>query len=490
MATFQYSALVDGSSTAFNPTELTGDVLNFDQTSILPHDVYMVRDEDVGGEDDDDLTVAIIDGANAGKHVFLLDMDAKQVTTSNFTFASGGSIFAGDNTSAMTADDSSDTQLGTAFDDLFIGFGGNDSQSGGAGNDVFAFYLGADGHYSGALGDTISGGSGVDELRFLDQGEVGATVDLRTGAVSGGDIDGTSNATSTGIANVAGTIFDDMFIGNGGANLLVGRDGDDTLRGSGGNDTMEGGIGSDRLTGGAGFDWADYQHAAAGASINLATGRGNDGDGGRDIVQDVEGVIGSAFGDDFTGSDLANVIDMRSGKDTAHAGGGNDTVFGGNGDDKLYGGAGDDLLYGGGGKDIYWGDAGEDTFVGSGSSAFFSDAVATTGKDKFKVMGTDLGRDFVFAFDTDTTGGLDTSVDNIDLSPLFNLIGYTGTDPIADGYMKIEDTAGGGKGDSSIHDAVVWIDPDGGGNSWTGVIQIVDVTAAQLLSNPDYFTFQ
>src|SRR6185503_19804200 len=97
-----------------------------------------------------------------------------------------------------------------------------------------------------------------------DQGEVGAHVNLAMGTVSGGDIDGTSNAHVSGIEWVAGTILDDNFLGSTGANLLIGRDGDDTLRGGGGADTIEGGIGNDVLNGGDGRDWIDYQHATEG----------------------------------------------------------------------------------------------------------------------------------------------------------------------------------------------------------------------------------
>jgi Ca2+-binding RTX toxin-like protein len=484
MATFQYSAIANGESQAFDPSV---DVLNFDQAAISPFDVYMVRDDDVGGGSATDLTVAVIDGPLAGKHIFLLDMAQGRITTSNFTFAAGGSIFVGDNTTALGPDDGANTINGTSFGDLIVGLGGNDDLFGGGGDDVFAFYLGASGRYSGAAGDQINGGAGDDTLRFLDFGEVGATVNLATGAVSGGDIDGTSSATVTNMEHAAGTIFADDFTGNGGANLFVGRDGDDTLRGSGGADTLEGGAGDDRLVGGGGRDWADYQHATAGVDIMLASG-GSDGEGGTDVLVTMEDFIGSAFGDDVTGTTGTNVFDVRGGADTVHAGGGDDTVFGGHGADRLWGGSGDDLIMGHRGSDVLWGDAGNDTLAGSGSSAFLDGATASAGRDIFKATSVDQGRDFIFAFDTNTSTG-DANVDAIDLVALFNAIGYTGADPIGDGYMRIVG-AGGGQGDSGTNDAVVQIDANGGGNSWTSLFQVVDVTAANLLANPDYFIFQ
>jgi Ca2+-binding RTX toxin-like protein len=484
MATFQYSAQANGSAITFNPNA-GGDILNFDQTAIRPHDIFLVRDENVGGAASDDLTVAVIDGPEAGKHIFLLDIDAKSVTTTNFTFATGGSIFAGDNTSATVADDSANTHTGTVENDLFIGFGGNDNLSGGDGDDVFAFYLGADGRYGT---DVISGGAGSDTLRFLDEGSVGGVVNIATGVVSGGDSDGTSGGTFTGIEHAAGTIFDDEFTGNALANLFVGREGDDTLRGLGGRDTLEGGGGSDRLNGGDGRDWADYQHAAAGIDINMVTG-GADGDGGTDSLAAIEDLIGSAFGDRVIGTTGGNVLDLRGGRDDARGGVGGDTLFGGQGADTLSGNGGRDFLVGGAGNDVYVGGDGNDSLVGSGNSTFISNAEATVGRDVFLATGAGLGADLIFAFDTDTTGGLDASVDTINLVRLFNRIGYTGTDPFADGFLRVV-SGGTGEGSASAQDALVQVDVNGGGDAWTTLFQVVDVSAATMLSNPDYFLFQ
>jgi Ca2+-binding RTX toxin-like protein len=484
MATFVFSTIANGTSLAFDPAL---DILDFDQSDILPHDIYFVRDEDAGGSSELDLTVAVIDGPHAGKHIFLESMQQKQVTSSNFTFAAGGSIFIGDNTIGTTLDDQANIIIGTGFNDLIVGLGGNDDLNGGGGDDVFAFYLGAGGHYSGGAGDEINGGAGTDTLRFLDFGEVGATVNLATGAVSGGDLDGTSSATATNVEHAAGTIYADDFTGNGGNNMFIGRDGDDTLRGAAGRDTLEGGAGDDRLVGGDGRDWADYQHAAAGVDILLASG-GSDGDGGTDVLVSMEDFIGSAFGDDVTGTAGTNVFDMRAGADLVHAGGGGDTLFGGQGVDRLWGGAGNDLIMGHQGSDTLWGDSGLDTLAGSGSSAFLDGASASAGRDVFKATSMDQGRDVIFAFDTSTTTG-DANVDAIDLVALFNAIGYFGIDPIANGYMRIIG-GGGGLGDTGKADAMVQIDADGGGNSWTTLFQVVDVSATQMLSNPDYFMFQ
>jgi Ca2+-binding RTX toxin-like protein len=48
-----------------------------------------------------------------------------------------------------------------------------------------------------------------------------------------------------GIEGLYGSRFDDVLIGDGGANRLFGSDGDDVLVGKGGIDVISGGLGTD-----------------------------------------------------------------------------------------------------------------------------------------------------------------------------------------------------------------------------------------------------
>ena len=60
--------------------------------------------------------------------------------------------------------------------------------------------------------------------------------------------------TLTSIENAWGGAFDDLLLGDGGANFLYGGDGNDTLVGAAGNDILDGGAGTDTLDGGLGND--------------------------------------------------------------------------------------------------------------------------------------------------------------------------------------------------------------------------------------------
>lgn len=143
-----------------------------------------------------------------------------------------------------------------------------------------------------------------------------------------------SALTLTGTGNLDGS-------GNALGNHLIGNAGDNRLLGYAGNDTLEGGAGNDVLDGGEGVDTASYEHADAAVMVSLIRWNGDKVDGvaqatggaGKDILNSIENLTGSAFGDTLTGGDGANVI---------NGGGGADRVLGGSGADLLIGGDGAD----------------------------------------------------------------------------------------------------------------------------------------------------
>ena len=89
------------------------------------------------------------------------------------------------------------------------------------------------------------------------------TVDLSTGAASGGDAEGD---TLQGIENLAGSGLNDTLTGDGEANILLGGAGDDLLAGGGGADTVDGGAGTDRVR--IDLTAADLQNPALLLEIN------------------------------------------------------------------------------------------------------------------------------------------------------------------------------------------------------------------------------
>lgn len=231
-----------------------------------------------------------------------------------------------------------DIFVGSKYDgDLLNGFGGNDALYGGIGSDTL------DG---GADNDTLYGETGSDTL-----------------------IGGTGNDAMYGGAN------NDTLNAGGDDDSLYGQGDADTLNGDAGNDTLLGGAGADVLNGGTDIDLVSYQDATAGVTINLLDGTLNTGDAQGDTYLNIEGFLGSNYGDLFIGDNNANVFNGGGGSDTVsyagHAPGvtvdlaagmgtGGDVlqnfenVIGTDGNDTLTGNSAINVLSGGAGNDTYF----------------------------------------------------------------------------------------------------------------------------------------
>ncbi|OWJ66260.1 calcium-binding protein [Inquilinus limosus] len=141
---------------------------------------------------------------------------------------------------------------GSQGNDTLAGNAGANSLSGNGGNDVLR---------GGAGADRLDGGAGTDTASYYI-GAAGVTVNLATGAGSGGDAQGD---TLTGIENVSGSQGSDILVGNSVANTLQGWSGNDVLTGAGGKDTLTGGAGADR------FVYASTTHSVVGANADRIT---------------------------------------------------------------------------------------------------------------------------------------------------------------------------------------------------------------------------
>jgi uncharacterized protein len=289
-----------------------------------------------------------------------------------------------------------------------------------------------------ALGSAIVEGSGADDV-FLSvaanetfNGQAGTDTINYSTATSSIEVNlGVANGYGRGAQigadrlNSIETVIlgsgDDRFNGGVGQETVNGGDGDDILAGNGGNDVINGGIGSDTASY-AQNTAAVYVELGAGFTLETDTITGTITSGAilsSDMLQDIENVTGSAFGDRFYGNAEDNIFQLGAGADIAYAEGGTDTldysaaagavyadisgsyVFESNSatgtvsgastilstdyayafenltgsafGDRLYGndesniisgGAGDDILYGGNAVDILDGGTGNDRLIG------------------------------------------------------------------------------------------------------------------------------
>jgi Ca2+-binding RTX toxin-like protein len=255
--------------------------------------------------------------------------------------------------------------------DVVYGYGGNDAIYGLGGDDAL---------FGGSGADYLNGGSGIDWAYYSDS-TAGVAVSLASGTGANGYAEGDRLVS---IESIYGSNYDDLFVGNDGANTLRGVLGNDVLKGGGGadvldggsgNDSLNGGAGADALAGGAGVDTAVYSESGAGVVVALINNSASGGDAQGDTFVGIENLTGSSHADQLWGDDAANALNGANGNDIVKGFGGADALNGGNGNDTLWGLDGDDALVGGSGVDEMIGGTGSDTYYVDHAS----DAVTESG---------------------------------------------------------------------------------------------------------------
>jgi len=249
-------------------------------------------------------------------------------------------LYGDGNVNALYGNDGDDSLFGYGSHDILNGGNGNDHLDGGDGNDI----LGGESGFDTASYHYATGGVRVDLAIAGPQDTVAAGFD-----------------TLNEIENLEGSFHDDFLFGDatnnwleGGAgdDVLTGREGADWLWGEHGDDILLGGEGLDLLYGGDGSDTAAYTFASSSVQVDLSdTGFQETNGAGLDLLNGIENLAGSIYGDFLTGDDAGNTIDGFLGDDLINGLDGGDVINGGFGNDLLIGGLGNDVLDGGAGGD-------------------------------------------------------------------------------------------------------------------------------------------
>ncbi|PUE10949.1 hypothetical protein B9Z51_00980 [Limnohabitans sp. T6-5] len=242
---------------------------------------------------------------------------------------------------AVTVDLSTGQATGAAGHDLLsnienvLGSVYNDQLTGNAGNNVLQGNGGD---------DSIDGGAGVDTAvftgNFADYTISTSAAGITTVKANVGN-EGTDTLTrieNITFADKTVSVVASLIVGGSGNDLLVGTSGDDTIYGMSGSDKIMPGAGNDLVDGGehTQHNMVRYTDATSGVVINLITGLASDGQGGQDVLRNIQEVEGSDFGDVMT----LNRWNFAMGN------GGDDTVVSGNGYAVMIGGTGNDVLMG------------------------------------------------------------------------------------------------------------------------------------------------
>jgi Ca2+-binding RTX toxin-like protein len=219
--------------------------------------------------------------------------------------------------------------LGGSAADRLTGGPGNDTLRGNSGDDVL----------DGAGGsDTLEGGSGTDTADY--RARTVALALSNDGVANDGAAGENDNVAGDVERLIAGSGNDDLTGGRYG-DVLAGGEGTDRLRGGDGDDVLDGGPGADTLDGGAGIDTVDYSSRTYPLDVDLAAGRGTDGD----TLTGVDGVTGGSADDRLRGNDSPGRFDGGPGNDWLDGRGGGDRLTGGDGWDHVdYTGRRDDVV--------------------------------------------------------------------------------------------------------------------------------------------------
>ena len=295
---------------------------------------------------------------------------------------------------------------------------------------------------------------------------------------------------------IAGTIFDELYLGLAGDDNLIASLGSDTLDGGIDFDVadyasigtvvtlkafgiLQKGVFTDRLISiekvvGSSLlgDTVDHSGAVTGGGFTV-TGTTTDLAAGfaevnggplplplRINIQNFENVIGSLYNDTITGNSSANVLSGAAGNDSLFGLDGNDSLSGGDGDDYLDGGFGFDTINGGNGNDTT-------------SYAFYSGPIVanlTTGVVSFPGNST-LTDTLISIENLIATNGNDSVTGNSSANVLSGaagndtIIGGLGSDTLTGGlgidifkYNNLADSAFGALNRDTITDFLLGVD--------------------------------
>ncbi|MEH2279824.1 MAG: VCBS domain-containing protein [Nostoc sp.] len=334
----------------------------------------------------------------------------------------------------LTGTSNADTLTGTASNNTISGLAGNDTITGNKGNDTLTGGSGQD-RFVYNLGD------GVDTI--TDFGGVGQGVNPSAAVIA---------ATDTLIFQGAGLTGQNLLLTKNGSNLEV---------------SFESVVNSPKvILQNFALENLDNLRKVNGASVDL----GNILFNGQTTIQndfdifDANSTLTSISRENIVTflNDNNNSIDgFNNSADVINAQGGNDRIDGKSGNDLLRGGAGNDTLIGGSGNDILVGGADNDTLIGdSGNDEFVYQAFSDRGTTG------------------DAIADFNRNQDKLVLTDLFKSLSYSGTNAIADGYLRFVQS-----GTSTR----VQVDANGGADAFSTLTTLNNFTATNLVIGSNVF---
>ena len=336
-----------------------------------------------------------------------------------YTVASGVTnvILTGTSTQTITANNLGDTITSNDYGSTLIG---------GTGNDTFIAGHGA---------DTMTGGGGSDTFVFnFTPWNAGHITDFNP-ATDKLDLTGIFNTIGyTGTNPVADGYL--SFASDGAGNTLVYVNPHSASQTWPSLITTLNGVSPSSITS------SDYIFGAS-------SGTGSTGTGGTGGTTTSEPPVSTAAATYTVAAGVTSVTLTGSAAQTVTANNLGDTVHSNDFGSTIIGGTGNDTLIAGQGADHLTGGGGNDTFV-------------------FNALPWNAGHITDF----------NPASDVLDLTGIFQTIGYTGTNPVADGYLSFSSDGAG--------DTQVFVNPHSASNPWPTLVTTLDHMSPSSILTSDY----
>lgn len=203
----------------------------------------------------------------------------------------------------------------------------------------------------------------------------------------------------------------------------------------------------------------------------LSDGQGNTDEATVTVITAAAPPPPPPVGQTINGTKNADSLTGGLGNDTINADRGNDTVHGGGGNDRIDGNRDRDWLYGDAGNDTIVSSYGGDTIIG-GTGA--DDLSGRTGeREVFIYANANEGGDLI--------RGFRRGEDVLDFRPLFDSLGYSGNNPVTDGYLTLNYNA-------STRLLTIFLDADAGGVDAATLLLAIDrpIGFTTLTAGTDY----
>ncbi|HBH51207.1 MAG TPA: hypothetical protein DDY91_04870, partial [Planctomycetaceae bacterium] len=292
---------------------------------------------------------------------------------------------------------------GGAGNDILSGNALDNVLTGNAGNDVLYGQAGADTLTGGAGDDDLQGGEGADRYLFAATSALGKDSITETATAQGIDrLDFTGTTLSVNVdlsLAAAQTVNSNVTLTLGSGSVLeavTGGSGNDTLRGNslpnilegaGGNDQLVASNGIDELRGDAGNDTYQFRADLVAASVTV-----DEAGGGTDLLDFSQYTLGGLRIDlsQSTAQAVTSSVQLTLANLANPASSGIENVTGTPWGDEILGNELANLLAGGDGADMLSGRGANDTLNGGlGTDVFAFDADSTIGIDTLVETGTD-----------------------------------------------------------------------------------------------------